>query len=62
MSEAPNKAMPKSPRKEREQDDELRVTAVSAIGGLPSFAITTPSSWPITSLAAHIFTLGTVRF
>jgi uncharacterized phage protein gp47/JayE len=36
--------------------------AVSAIGGLPSFAITTPSSWPITSLAAHIFTLGTVSY
>jgi uncharacterized phage protein gp47/JayE len=36
--------------------------AVSAIGGLPSFAITIPSSWPITSLAAHIFTLGTVTY
>jgi uncharacterized phage protein gp47/JayE len=34
--------------------------AITAIGGLPSFAITTPSSWPITSAAGHIFTLGTV--
>jgi hypothetical protein len=38
MSEAPNKAMPKTPRKEREQDDELRITAVSAIGGVEQAA------------------------
>jgi uncharacterized phage protein gp47/JayE len=36
--------------------------AVSAIGGLPSFAVTTPSSWPITSAAGSLFTLGTVSF
>jgi len=36
--------------------------AISAIGGLPSFAITSPSSWPITSSTGHIFTLGTVSY
>ncbi len=36
--------------------------AISAIGGLPPFAITTPSSWPITSGVGYIFTLGTVTY
>jgi uncharacterized phage protein gp47/JayE len=36
--------------------------AITAIGGLPSFAITTPSSWPITSAAGYLFTLGTVTY
>jgi uncharacterized phage protein gp47/JayE len=36
--------------------------AITAIGGLPSFAITTPSSWPITSSAGYIFVLGTVTY
>jgi uncharacterized phage protein gp47/JayE len=36
--------------------------AITAIGGLPSFAITTPSTWPITSAAGHLFTLGTVTY
>lgn len=36
--------------------------AITAIGGLPSFAITTPSSWPITSAAGYLFTLGTVSY
>jgi uncharacterized phage protein gp47/JayE len=36
--------------------------AVTAIGGLPSFAITSPSSWPITSSAGFLFTLGTVTY
>ncbi len=37
-------------------------SAISAIGGLPSFAITTPSSWPITSSVGYLFTLGTVSY
>jgi len=36
--------------------------AVTAIGGLPSFAITTPATWPITSAAGYLFTLGTVTY
>jgi uncharacterized phage protein gp47/JayE len=36
--------------------------AITAIGGLPSFAITTPSTWPITSAAGYLFTLGTVTY
>ena len=36
--------------------------AITAIGGLPSFAITTPSSWPITSAAGYLFTLGPVTY
>ena len=36
--------------------------AITAIGGLPSFAITTPSSWPITSAAGFLFSLGTVTY
>jgi uncharacterized phage protein gp47/JayE len=36
--------------------------AISAIGGLPSFAITSPSSWPITSGEGYLFTLGTVTY
>jgi uncharacterized phage protein gp47/JayE len=36
--------------------------AVTAIGGLPAFAITSPSSWPITSAAGYLFTLGTVSY
>ena len=36
--------------------------AITAIGGLPSFAITTPSSWPITSAVGYLFTLGTVTY
>jgi uncharacterized phage protein gp47/JayE len=36
--------------------------AITAIGGLPSFAITTPSSWPITSSVGYLFTLGTVTY
>ena len=36
--------------------------AISAIGGLPSFAVTSPSSWPITSAVGYLFTLGTVTY
>jgi len=36
--------------------------AITAIGGLPSFAITAPSSWPITSAAGCLFTLGTIAY
>ena len=36
--------------------------AVTAIGGLPSFAVTVPASWPITSAVGYIFTLGTVTY
>ncbi len=36
--------------------------AISAIGGLPSFAVTSPASWPITSGVGYIFTLGTVTY
>jgi uncharacterized phage protein gp47/JayE len=36
--------------------------AISAIGGLPSFAITSPSSWPLTSAVGYLFTLGTVTY
>jgi uncharacterized phage protein gp47/JayE len=36
--------------------------AITAIGGLPSFAITSPSSWPITSAAGYLFTLGTLTY
>jgi uncharacterized phage protein gp47/JayE len=36
--------------------------AIAAIGGLPSFAITSPTSWPITSAVGSLFTLGTVNF
>ena len=38
------------------------VAAISAIGGLPSFAVTSPSSWPITSAVGYLFTLGTVTY
>ena len=36
--------------------------AITAIGGLPSFAITAPSIWPITSALGRIFTLGSVTY
>jgi len=36
--------------------------AVTAIGGLPSFAITVPSAWPITSTLGSLFVLGTVTY
>ena len=36
--------------------------AVTAIGGLPSFAVTSPSSWPIVSAVGYLFTLGTVTY
>ena len=36
--------------------------AITAIGGLPSFAVTSPSSWPITSTAGYLFTLGAVTY
>ncbi len=36
--------------------------AVTAIGGLPSFAVTSPSSWPIVSTVGYLFTLGTVTY
>ena len=36
--------------------------AISAIPGLPTFAVTNPSSWPITSSVGSIFTLGTVTY
>jgi uncharacterized phage protein gp47/JayE len=36
--------------------------AVIAVGGLPSFAITTPSAWPVTSAIGYLFTLGTVTY
>jgi uncharacterized phage protein gp47/JayE len=36
--------------------------AITAIGGLSSFAVTVPSSWPITSTAGYLFTLGTVSY
>lgn len=34
MSEAPNKTMPKTPRKEQDAADELRITAVNSIAGV----------------------------
>jgi uncharacterized phage protein gp47/JayE len=36
--------------------------AITAIGGLPSFATTSPSAWPITSPVGYLFTLGTVTY
>jgi uncharacterized phage protein gp47/JayE len=36
--------------------------AISAIGGLPSFTITVPASWPITSGLGYLLTLGTVTY
>ena len=36
--------------------------AITAIGGLPSFAIVAPSVWPITSAAGYLFTLGTTTY
>ena len=36
--------------------------AITAIGGLPSFAITSPSSWPITSAVGYLFILGAVSY
>jgi len=36
--------------------------AITAIGGLPSFAVTSPSSWPITSTVGYLFELGTVTY
>ncbi|HEY8685977.1 MAG TPA: baseplate J/gp47 family protein [Chloroflexota bacterium] len=36
--------------------------AISAVSGLPSFAVTSPSVWPITSSVGAIFTLGTVTY
>ena len=36
--------------------------AISAIGGLPSFAVTSPSAWPITSAVGYLITLGTVTY
>jgi uncharacterized phage protein gp47/JayE len=36
--------------------------AISAIPGLPTFAITAPSSWPITPSLGNIFTLGVVTY
>jgi uncharacterized phage protein gp47/JayE len=37
-------------------------TAITAIGGLPSFAVTSPSVWPISSPLGYLFELGTVAF
>lgn len=37
-------------------------SAIVAIGGLPSFSITSPSSWPITSAGGYLFTLGTITY
>jgi uncharacterized phage protein gp47/JayE len=37
-------------------------SAIASIGGLPSFAITSPSSWPITSSVGSLFTLGSVTY
>ncbi len=36
--------------------------AVITVGGLPSSAVTVPSSWPATSAPGSLFTLGTVSF
>jgi uncharacterized phage protein gp47/JayE len=36
--------------------------AVTAIGGLPSFAVTVPASWPIVSPLGYLFTLGAVAY
>lgn len=36
--------------------------ALFAIAGLPSFAVTSPSSWPITSPVGSLFTLGTITY
>ncbi len=36
--------------------------ALTAIGGLPAFAITVPASWPIASPLGSLFTLGTVTY
>jgi len=38
------------------------VGAINAISGLPSFTITAPASWPVTSTVGHLLTLGTVAF
>jgi len=38
------------------------VEALLAIGGLPTFAIVSPSAWPITSTLGSLFTLGTVTY
>ena len=51
------------PRRSNEYDRRLdNIGKPNAIGGLPSFAITTPSTWPITSAAGYLFTLGTVTY
>ena len=36
--------------------------AISAIPGLPTFAVTSPSSWPITPAVGSLLTLGTVAY
>jgi hypothetical protein len=36
--------------------------AIAAVPGLPSFAVLTPSSWPITPSVGNLLTLGTVTF
>jgi uncharacterized phage protein gp47/JayE len=36
--------------------------AINAVGGLPSFSIVLPTSWPLTSPLGHLFTLGTVSY
>ena len=36
--------------------------AITAIGGLPSFAITAPAVWPIVSPVGYLFTLGTITY
>ena len=36
--------------------------AISAISGMLSFAVTSPSSWPITSSVGTVFTLGTITY
>ena len=36
--------------------------AIGAIGGMPSFSVTSPSSWPMASAVGYVFTLGTVTY
>jgi uncharacterized phage protein gp47/JayE len=36
--------------------------AITTISGLPSFATTSPSSWPITSPVGYLFTLGVISY
>ena len=37
-------------------------SAVTAISGLPSFSVTSPSSWPLTPSLGSLLTLGTVTY